>query len=374
VRAIAELLTGHGHEIAWFRKSSAGLDSVAGRVRAFFSGIYSVAARAEMAMLLDRQRVDLVQVQNLYPLISPSVLGVCRKRGLPVVMRCPNYRLFCPTGLHLWRGRICERCLYGKHWWCVARNCAHDVIKSTGYAIRSTVANVARMLVGNVDAFIVLSEFQKRRFAAGGIPAERIAVVPNVVDVAGFPDVAGGGDMVGFAGRLSPEKGVQEFMEAARALRKCRFAVAGDTADMPEVVRGAPPNVEFLGFLAGDALREFYGKARVIVLPSLWYEGFPNALGTAMGMGKPVVASRLGALPEIVDDGKTGLLAEPGNVDELAEKIDWLWQRPEVCRIMGQAAREKVAREYSPGVCYGKLMSVYEKAAASAEMRRGRAA
>jgi len=372
VKAIAELLASRGHEVAWFRKSSAGVDSLSARVRAFFSGIYSTAARAEIASLLDGRQVDLVQVQNLYPLISPSVLGACRRRGVPVVMRCPNYRLFCPTGLHLWRGRICERCLYGRHWWCVVRNCAGDVLKSTGYAIRSMAAHAASAFVRNVDVFVVLSEFQKRRFAAGGIPADRIAVVPNIVDVADVAGAADGGDTVGFVGRLGPEKGVREFIEAARALPKYRFAMAGTATSMPETVRRAPPNVEFAGFLAGEALREFYARARIIVVPSLWYEGFPNALGTAMGMGKPVVASRLGSLPEIVDDRKTGLLVEPGDVDELAEKIDWLWQRPETCRMMGQAGREKVAREYSPGVCYDKLMGVYEKAAAVARARRGR--
>ena len=372
VRAIAGLLTERGHEVAWFRKSSAGLDSLADRVRAFFSGIYSIAARSEMAALLDRQRMDLVQVQNLYPLISPSVLGLCRKRGLPVVMRCPNYRLFCPTGLHVWRGGICERCLYERHWWCVLRNCADGVMKSTGYAIRSAVASAARMFVSNVDVFIVLSEFQKRRFAAGGIPEERIAVVPNIVDTAGLPDRSDAGHVVGFVGRLSPEKGVRQFIEAARLLREYRFAVAGDISDMPGVARGAPANVRFLGFLSGGELREFYANARIIVVPSLWYEGFPNALGTAMGMGKAVVASRLGALPEIVDDGTTGLLFEAGRVDDLAEKIDWLWKRPELCSAMGQAAREKVAREYSPGVCYGRLIRVYEKATRLAEMRGSR--
>ena len=365
VEAIARLLRSRGQDVLWFRRSSAEIEgSIMGKVKAFFSGVYSFGSQSAMADLLDRERVDVVQVQNLYPLISPAGLVPCRKRGVPVVMRCPNYRLFCPTGLHLHNGRICERCLGNKPWWCVVLNCEGSVAKSLAYALRSAMASVTGLIVDNVRVFVVLSEFQKRRFAEGGIDARRIEVVPNIVEVKAAAADGGLGETVAFAGRLSPEKGVADFLEAARVLRHHPFAVAGDVSGMPQAVKEAPPNVTFHGFLRGEELDRFYARARVVVAPSVWFEGFPNTVGSAMGMGKPVIASKLGALPEIVDDGKTGLLCEPGNVDDLIARIEYLWRRPDVCRRMGEAGREKAMREYSPQACYERLMAAYRKAGA----------
>lgn len=371
VEAIASLLRSEGQDVLWFRRSSAEIaGSMAGQVRAFFSGIYSFSTRCAMTDLLNREHVDVVQVQNLYPLISPAGLVPCRKRGLPVVMRCPNYRLFCPTGLHLHNGHICERCVGNKTWWCVMQNCEGRVMKSLGYALRNATAAFARLITGNVDIFLVLSEFQKRRFVQGGIEESRIEVLPNIVEPKALLDGAAVGETVAFVGRLSPEKGVDDFLAAARALPQYHFAVAGDTSGMPNAVAAAPRNVEFCGFLRGKDLDEFYARARVLVAPSVWFEGFPNTVGSAMGMGKPVIASRLGALPEIVDDGGTGLLFEPGNVGDLVEKIDHLWKRPDLCRQMGEAGHAKVEREYAPRVCYERLMAAYEKAAIVASRRR----
>jgi len=365
-RAIGDLLVQRGHEVLWFWRSSARIleGSAYRKIKAFFSGIYSFGSRLEMGRLLDRDGVDLVQVQNLYPLISASVLAPCRRRGVPVVMRCPNYRLFCPSGMHVCRGAICQRCATGSQWWCALRNCEGDLLKSLGYAARNAFARATGIILDNVDVFVVASQFQKGRFVAGGIDPDRVEVVPNLVRAsdARFPDEPG--ELVSFAGRLSPEKGIADLMAAARALPGCPFAVAGDCSAMPGVAATAPGNVAFLGFLSGARLEEFYLRTRILVLPSVWFEGFPNTAGTAMAMGKPVIASRLGALPEIVDDGVTGLLFEPGNAADLAEKIRYLWDRPELCRRMGRAARERAIREWSPDVHYSRLMEIYRKAAA----------
>lgn len=365
VQAIADLLGQRGHDVRWFLRSSSDIHAARfGQVRAFFSGIYSIRSRLEMGRILDREKMDIVQVQNLYPLLSASVLLACRKRGVPVVMRCPNYRLFCPTGLHLSRGRICKRCVGGRVWWCVLRNCEGGLLKSIGYAVRTAAAGLTGMIVDNVNVFVVLSQFQRQRFIAGGIDPDRVEVLPNMVNTPpGEQETRG--DTIAFVGRLSPEKGIEDFVKAARALPDCKFAVAGETSRMPDLVLRAPRNVEFHGFIEGRKLDDFFRNARFLVFPSVWYEGFPNGVARAMGLRKPVIASRLGALPEIVDDGATGLLFEPGNADDLVEKIMHLWTHPDECRAMGRAGYEKVKREYSPDRCYRKLLAIYEKARCS---------
>lgn len=367
VRNIAAVLESNGHRVSWLRASSEVIgNSVSRKTGAFFSGIYSPEARRRMEGILGREALDLVQVQNLYPFLSPSVLGPCRSRGVPVVMRCPNYRLLCPNGLHLSHGRVCELCLGGREWHCVMQNCLESRFKSIGYALRNAFARLTGLILDNVTVFVVLSEFQKRRFVDAGIPADRIEILPNIAPKVEEPDGSNGSasDAVSFVGRVSPEKGILRFLDAARKLRGNRFVVAGDTDSMPGVRKSAPGNVEFRGFLRGRDLDAVFRESRILVFPSIWFEGFPNVVAQAMAWGRPVVAMRMGALPEIVDEGRTGLLCDPDKGEELADKIDYLWRRPDFCREMGRAGREKALSEYSEERFYSRLMAIYDKALA----------
>lgn len=363
IRSIAQLLENGGHSVCWFLRSSAVIQSRRDKAQAFFSGIHNPRAAQAISQTIGRERPDLVQAQNLYPLLSPSILSACRRNGVPVVMRCPNYRLFCPNSLHLSHGQICERCLGGKEYWCLLRNCERDWFKSLGYAVRTATARITRRISSNVTTFIVLSEFQRRRFIAAGIPPERIETLPNVAPgLHAEPPDGEPGELISFIGRVSPEKGVEDFTAAARALPTLPFVVAGSTARMPELVSAGPPNVRWLGHLKEPELIELYLRSRLVVMPSRCFEGFPNVIARAMALKRPVVASRLGSVPEIVEDGQTGLLFEAGNVEEMVEKIRRLYFDPKLCREMGVAGRLKAQTHYGPQVVYDQLMSIYEKA------------
>jgi glycosyltransferase involved in cell wall biosynthesis len=172
----------------------------------------------------------------------------------------------------------------------------------------------------------------------------------------------GDGNIIAFVGRVSPEKGILSFIEAAQNFPDFQFSVAGSTNAMPTVKEMASSNAEFLGFLSGAKLEDFFKRIKIFVFPSVWFEGFPNVVARAMAYGKPVIASRIGALPEIVDDGVTGLLFEAGKTGDLVEKIQYLCNRPKLCREMGRAGLEKARREYSKEKYYERLMKIYEKA------------
>ena len=356
------LLEERGHLVTTYFKSSEEIpDMYFGRTRAFFSGIYSFSSKKAMRRLLAEYKPDIVHVHNVFPLISPSVLGECRKAGVPIVMTVHNYRLVCPNGLHMVRSQICEKCSGGREWWCVLRNCERNLFKSLGYALRNYIARTLRLFHDNVTMYICLTEFQKRKLIVAGLPEDRIAVIPNMCSIQ-TKESSSEGDYVGYVGRLSPEKGIDVLLQCAQILQSVRFRVAGEYVRGPDISRGAPSNIEFCGFLQGDDLNMFRRQMRIAVMPSLWYETFGLILAEASLYGKPVVASRLGAMAEIVDDGKTGLLFDSGNAEDLARKIRTLWDDPELCRQMGQAGKEKALREYSPEKYYDRLMAVYEKA------------
>jgi len=169
------------------------------------------------------------------------------------------------------------------------------------------------------------------------------------------------GEYVGFVGRISLEKGIGCLLEASRRLGTIPFKVAGELRNISEMATLSPRNLEFFGHISSKRISAFYQQSRLIILPSIWFEGFPMVLIEAMLHARPIVASRIGGLSEIVDDGVNGLLFEPGNLEELMEKIQYLWERPAMCREMGEAGRKKALREYSPEKYYERLMAVYKK-------------
>lgn len=357
-----QILQRNGHEVIPFRRSSEEIWRMRlGRLRAFCSGIYSLKSRATMRRLLLETRPDLVHIHNLYPLISPSVLGVCGRMGIPVVMTVHNYRLICPTGLFLVRGEVCTRCKGGREFWCALRNCTGGWAKSAGYAVRNFVARAWKLYRRHVVRYTVLTDFQRRQLVQEGFPDDRIDVVPNMVDFSETPASPVVGSYVGYVGRISPEKGIATLLEAARSCADIGFKAAGACHGAADLMGRRPRNFDFLGHLAGGQLASFYADSRIVVLCSVWHEGFPTTILEAMAAGRPVICSRIGGLPEIVDEGETGLLFQPGDAEDLARKIRYLWDHPDLCRQMGQAGREKVLREYSLQRYYDRLMAAYEK-------------
>jgi len=276
-------------------------------------------------------------------------------------MRCANYRLLCPNGLFLSQGVLCERCIGGREWWCVFRNCEGNLTKSIGYALRNYVARRFRLFLDSIALYVCQTNFQRSKLVGGGFPIDRIEVIP--IMISSIPaNVHGLGQFVAYVGRMSPEKGILTFLEAARRVPKIHFNAAGSLARMEHLCREVPSNFSFSGYLTGPGLGSFYERCRILVFPSVCYEGFPSVIIEAMVRGKPVICSRIGGLPEIVEDCVTGLLFDPGNAEDLAEKIRHLWHRPDLCRQMGQAGREKALREYSAEKYYDRLMAVYAKA------------
>jgi glycosyltransferase involved in cell wall biosynthesis len=363
VENLSQLLNENGHEVVYFRRSSAEIPQMfLGNTRAFLNGIYSFSSRNTMRQYLRRHKPDIVHVHNVFPLISPSVFGQCRQAGIPVVMTVHNYRLACPSGLHMVADQVCEKCRNGREYWCVINNCEAHLLKSLGYALRNYVARKLRLFKSSVTIYACITQFQKQRLIAEGFSEQRLAVLPNFAGKVDANGPNGLGSYVGFIGRVSSEKGVETLLQAAEMLPDVSFKAAGAYEKMPDLLKKATGNFEFLGAISRVNVSRFYSRSRLIVVPSIWFEGFPNVIVEAMMHGKPVIASRIGGIPEIVADDAGILLFEPGDAGDLVEKIQYLWDRPQLCQKIGQTFREKAVREYSVEKYYRRLMGIYEKA------------
>ena len=361
---LVALLQEHGHEVEWFTRSSAEIaDSSVGKIKALVAGVYNPFSAKRLAQKLDEFKPDIVQVQNLYPLLSSAIFAPIKKRGIPVVMRCPNYRLFCPGGLSLDpSGKICERCWGGHESHCARLNCTGSRMKSIGYALRNAYGRGSGNIRRGVDVFIVQSEFQKQKFISQGIPAEKIGILAGISPRLAAEPSTELGSWVSFVGRVSAEKGIYEFIEAARLNPEIPFKVAGNLDSNFRVPEDMPSNLEFVGFRKGADLDVFYRESRIIVVPSKWYEGFPNVIVRGMLHSRPVITTDIGAMQSIIDHGVNGLLVPPGDSKALADAIASLYTDIESCKAYGAHGQAKASSSYSRDTIYNDLMDIYSRA------------
>lgn len=362
VDTIASILKEKGHSVySDFKCSSDISRKRSGKVKAFFSGIYNFQARREFKKVILTQKPNLILVQNVFPLFSPSILSACHDADIPVMMRCPNYRLICPNGLFLRHGEICELCSGGKEYWCIFTNCMGNLSKSLGYGLRGYIASGLSLFKKNVDAYLVLTEFSKKKLIQNGFSSDSIRVVSgSFIKHNVLSNKTSNGDYAGYVGRISPEKGINTLISAAKILPDIPFKVAGHFEIDSVHVKQAPENIEFLGQLNAEQLCKFYTNSRIVVVPSKCYEGLPNVIIEAMLSIKPVVCSNIGGLSEIVEEGKTGLLFRHDDFKDLARKIDLLWNDTDLCLRLGYAGKEKAEREYNPDRFYQRFMDAYE--------------
>ena len=333
-------------------------DTMAGKFRAFISSIYSIRSRREIRQMLAKHRPDVVHVHNLYPFLSASVLLACHEFRVPVVYHAHSYRLTCPFEYHLKKGILCDECKGGREYRCMFFNCRGNWLESAAYALQNRVArfwNIQEL----VSRVIVPSDFCRKWLIARDWPEGKLVTVPNPVSCPPALAQTVSGDYVAYAGRFSPEKGIDTLMEAIRQTG-LPLHMAGDFRPMERELK-QHPHLILRGTLNRDEMGAFYRGARFLVVPSTWNEPFGLVATEAMSHGLPVIASRIGGLAEIVVEGETGLLVSPGDVSDLAGKITWLWTHPQQGREMGFRGREKVCRDFSPRQYSDRLMAVYRE-------------
>ncbi len=360
------LLKAHGMEACSFERSSQDMaGGLPRKVQAVFSGIYSPAAARDMAACLAAERPDVVHVHNLFPLLSPSVLTACRKAGIPVVMTCHNFRLICPIGVHFRQGKVCEECRGGREHRCILNNCRDSRFESAAYGMRNLLTRKLGLFKNNVTRFIAISEFLKGRLTEAGYAEDRIDVVYNTIALPETGVDAAQGAYAAFTGRLSEEKGIETLLAAAAALPDVPVKIGGVGPIEDKLKAMAPANVEFVGMLDKPGLAGLYRNARCLIVPSVWFETFGLVAAEAMAHGVPVIASRMGALPELVRDGETGFLFEAGNAEDLSVKIRTLWNDAALATRMGGAGRARAGQEFDELTHFRRLAAVYEKAIAT---------
>jgi glycosyltransferase involved in cell wall biosynthesis len=362
------LLEGHGHTVIPYRRSNHEIESMSTVQRLTMPRdmIYSDASQREIQELLRKERPDMVHVHNTFMMISPSIYQTCQEMGVPVLQTLHNFRLLCPAWTLSREGRVCEECIDHGLWRSVWHGCYRDSrLMTAGVALMLQVHRGRGTWNNSVDGYVALSEFARRKFVDSGLPAAKIHVKPNFVQ----PD-PGERDAPGryalFVGRLSPEKGVATLLHAWEKLhRSIPLVIVGDgtlrqSLEAEAAARGLT-SVTFRGWLSVEETRAAMKQAAFLLVPSLWYEGFPMILAEAFACGLPVICSKLGALQEIVEDQHTGLHFAHGDAEDLARKVDWALAYESRLSTMGKAARHQYEARYSAEKNYDMLMGIYQQ-------------
>lgn len=360
VEAESALLSQSGQAVELWTRHNDDVNEMS-RLALAAETMWSMPSWRELRRRVAAFRPDVIHVHNTLPLISPSVFWAADSCGVPVVQTLHNFRLMCPQATFLREERVCEDCLgRAVPWPGIRHGCYRgSTLQTAAVAGAVSLHRALGTWRSKVTRYIALNNFCKSKFVEGGLPAARIDVKPNFVDRAAEPVWEGrqGGLYVG---RLSVEKGVQTLLQAMRLHPQHGITVIGGgplEAGVQEVAGAA-----WLGQQPLDEVFRRLASSAFLVLPSACYEGFPRTLVEAFACGVPVIASRHGSLQELVDEGRTGLLFDPAQPQELAERIRWAQAHPERMLEMGRAARRVYLERYTPQQNAKELLAIYERA------------
>lgn len=361
VNAEVKLLTEHGNEVIFYEKSNKHIEGLC-----FFKKLifiltqlsFSNAVYREIKEIIKTQKPDIAHVHNIFVCITPSVYFALKEEGIPIVQTLHNYRFFCLRGIFFNKGKICEKCKAGKFFNAVAGKCWRNSLLLSSFLIK--LLNKPNYFLKNIDSYIVLSKFSRDKFIEYGLDKQKIYLKRNFLDIE--PEEATQNDNYAlFIGRLVDYKGVKTLMEAFKINPSFNLKIIGD-GPMSRQVRSfasSHSNIECLGKLDKDSVYELIKNCSFLIFPSECYETMGMVILEGFAFSKPVLASDLGAVKELVIDEVNGILFKSANPTDLAAKIAYLFFNDKKRLEMGKNANEIYREQFNKEKSYHDLMDVY---------------
>ena len=323
--------------------------------------LYYREARCKMERLLEEARPDIAHLHNIYHHISPSILAPIKKRNIPIVMTLHDYHLISPNYTLFHHGKIHEKDARGLHMRCIANKCVKDSrMYSAVGVVQMIVQQKILKLYKHVDVFVAPSNFMRDLCIKYGIEKHKIIHIPHPIDTTNVTPYYEDNGYVLYMGRLSEEKGVDVLAEAAKMTPDINYRIVGSgplQSALERQTRGLK-NIVFTGFKTGPALQRELKQARIVVVPSVWYENYPLSILEAKAAGKVVIASDIGGIPEMLD---TRFLVPAGDARGLAGKLQTWFNEPFAKRrAVGIHNRTQVERMNNPDLHVNKILDLYK--------------
>ena len=388
---LAKLLMDKGHEVAFFSMQNEKniktkckeyfvkeSDMNSKNIFKAFDVIYSKANKKEMEKALDDFRPDIVHLNNFQRQLSASIIKPIKKRKIPIVFTAHDLQAICPAIVMLnGKKNICEKCLNGKYINCIKGNCIkNSKLKSILGALESKYYRDKRIYAKQIDKIITPTKFYKEKLVADGIEENRIIAMHNFINLEEYDVKTEDESYALYYGRIIKEKGILNLLKAFKELNNnisnknmvnnndnFKLYIAGDGPDLNKVKEYIQKNnltekIKLLGFLNKEQIIEYVRKARFIVVPSVWYENCPYSILETMAIGKPIIGSNLGGIPELIDNEKTGYIYN--NIEELRKYMEKLIKDKELSKKLGENAKIKAIKSFSKENYYDNIMKVYK--------------
>ena len=326
-----------------------------------FKIIYSLESRIKLATILNEFQPDIVHLNNYNFQITPSIIYELKKRKIPIVQTLHDLALICPAHslYNSKSGELCERCKGRKYTNCIIKKCIHgSLVKSLLGAIEGYLYYKIRTY-DYIRLFICPSNFLANKLMEFGVGGERLRVIHNFVMPCDINEGISRGDYFLYIGRLSQEKGLLTLIDAVQRLPQINFVIAGNGP--LEYKLSKYPNLKYVGFQQGKALNILIKNSIAVICPSELYENCPLSVLESQNLGTPVIATDIGGIPELIEDGVDGFLFKPGDLTDLVNKILCLHTDQELRKRFSVKCQFKI-QNYSVDKYYHKLMEIYQLA------------
>ncbi len=303
--------------------------------------IYSADAKKKMAVVLNDFQPDIVHLNNFNYQLTPSIITAVREyekkigKKIKIVYTAHDYQLICPNHMLYNNGKICETCLGGRFINCTKGRCIHSSLAKSIIGTAEGYFWKMKNVYKNIDLIICPSAFMKKKLDTNPIFADKTVALHNFIQPEKTAEVPKKDGYVLYFGRFDEEKGVKLFEK----LSGIKLVCAG-SGNLEEYIN-ALPNTENVGFKSGEELKNLIKNAVCSVYPSVWYENCPFSVMESIMLGTPVVGANIGGIPELIDNGKTGLLFEPNNAEDFESKIKTILNNPALTEEMNKNCLNK---------------------------------
>jgi glycosyltransferase involved in cell wall biosynthesis len=328
--------------------------------------------------ILINEQPDIMHVHNTFPLLSPAIYYAAKNLKTATVLTLHNYRTYCAAGIPMRNETSCIECLDKKTSIpSLKYGCYRDSKLATlPMALMIELHRKIGTWTNNIDSFIALTEFQKKTFIHAGLPEEKVYVKPHFYE--GNSNSLKWNlrkDKIVFIGRLGKEKGCQYIIDVWEKWNDAPIIeIIGDGPQKNELQiqilkKNLSDKIKLLGQQSYTETQKLLSTVKLLIIPSICFEGFPMVIREAFAHGVPVAGSDIGSIPDIVDDGVNGVLFKPGNSEDILEKVKGLWNDQDRLELLAKAAKEKFEKFYTADINYQILMDIYQKAI---ENRKGK--
>lgn len=362
------LLRESGHEVEFLEANNHDIGQRQKAVGAAFSSVWSRNWERRIYQHLVEQKVDILHVQNFFPLISPSVYYAARRAGVPVVQAIRNYRLVCPSANLFRDGNLCRECV-GKRikWPGIAHRCYRgSALGTTTVAVMAGLHNIAGTWKNRVSKYVVISQYVADILIADGFPPDKIIVKPNFVwleELLPIEPVETRKHVL-FVGRLTPEKGVDVLIKAWHQMETSMPLKLIGESEKHHVSSGS---VEFLGRKNLSEVYKLMRQAACVVMPGNWPEPFGRVAIEAFANGTPVISADQGGVAELIEHGVNGRLFKSGDTDDLIKNLSQFLSNKTERDNSARNARATYLKKYTPKANLAQLEDIYEDVIAATD-------